>query len=298
MICQECGKAAKCKHCDVSLTFHLGANSLACHLCGYNLSPPPKECSECKSPNPLKFRGAGTEQIERALHAIFPEIRTIRIDADTTRHKGSHQKLLRDFATGKADVLLGTQMIAKGLHFPEVTLVGVLNSDFSLNIPDYRASETVFQLITQVAGRAGRGAIPGEVIVQTTLLENSTIQLAAAQDYEKFYEEEIAVRQMFNYPPYNHLVKICFSGPDENQTAQAAEKFRQEAGKILSEKFTLNPLVPAGHAKVKDHYKFQFFIRGPQVYPINRAIQMAREQIRLPDKIRLLIDVNPISTFF
>jgi primosomal protein N' (replication factor Y) len=246
----------------------------------------------------MKFRGAGTEQIERALHAIFPEIRTIRIDADTTRHKGSLQRLLRDFATGKADVLLGTQMIAKGLHFPEVTLVGVLNSDASLNIPDFRASESVFQLITQVAGRAGRGMIPGEVIVQTSLVENGTIQLAAAQDYQKFYEEEVAVRQMFDYPPFTHLVKLAFSGPDEKQTHKIAETIRQEVGKLLPAQFMLNPVVPAGHAKVKDNFRFQFFIKGPNVYPVNRAILEVRDKIKIPDKIRLLVDVNPISTFF
>lgn len=246
----------------------------------------------------MKFRGVGTEQVEKALHAILPEVRTIRVDADTTRHKGSHQRLLRDFATGKADVLLGTQMIAKGLHFPQVTLVGVLNADASLNIPDFRASESVFQLITQVAGRAGRGAIAGEVIVQSTLLENSTIQLAAAQNYLQFYEEEMAVRQLFEYPPLSHLVKLAFSGEDENMTKQTAEAMRREMGKLLTSAYALNPVVPAGHAKVKDKYRLHFIVKGPQIYPINRAIVEVKEKLKISDKVRLLIDVNPLSTFF
>jgi primosomal protein N' (replication factor Y) len=246
----------------------------------------------------MKFRGAGTEQIERALHAILPEIRTIRVDADTTRHKGSHQKLLRDFATGKADVLLGTQMIAKGLHFPEVTLVGVLNSDAGLSIPDFRASETVFQLITQVAGRAGRGLVPGEVIVQTCLMDNSTIKLAAAQDYQKFFEDEISIRQMFDFPPFTQLVKLTFSGPNERQTAEIAESFRQKMGKFLASSFILNPIVPSGHAKVKDNFRFQFLVRGPHIYSINRSIEETKKELALPQSIHLLIDVNPLSTFF
>lgn len=297
-VCNHCRKAIKCNHCDVSLTFHKGENTLACHLCNYSLSPPPKECPECKQGDCMKFRGVGTEQVERSLHAILPEVRTIRVDADTTKHKGSHQKLLKEFATGKADVLLGTQMIAKGLHFPQVTLVGVLNGDASLNIPDFRASESVFQLITQVAGRAGRGAVSGEVIVQSMLVENNTIRLAASQNYQKFYEEEIATRQLFDYPPFTHLVKFAFSGENETATKDTAEKIRLEIGKLLPSNYLLNPVIPAGHAKVKDRYRFHFFVKGPQVYLINRCHQMVREKIKIPDKIRLLVDVNPLSTFF
>ena len=226
LLCQECHQSIKCSHCDVPMTFHLGENCLSCHLCGEQLSPPPKECPYCHAQKPLKFKGVGTEHIERALHAIFPDIRTLRIDADTTRHKGSHQRLLRDFGTGKADVLIGTQMIAKGLHFPEVTLVGILNSDAGLNIPDFRASETVFQLITQVAGRSGRGAVSGEVIIQTSLPDNATIQYAAKQDYLGFYSEEIAVREAFGYPPFRHLAKLLFSGRDAHLIMQAAERIR------------------------------------------------------------------------
>jgi len=298
LLCKGCGTAVKCHHCDTALTFHLGENALSCHLCGFTLSPPPRICQKCKAPDPLKFKGVGTEQIEKALHAVFPEIRTLRVDADTTRHKGSHQKLLRDFGTGKADVLIGTQMIAKGLHFPQVTLVGVLNSDASLNIPDFRASETVFQLITQVAGRAGRGKIQGEVIVQTLLPDNPTIQLAAAQEYEKFFAEELNSREMFRYPPFSQMVKLAVSATDARKALEYASRLRRALQQQLADAFELHPVVPAGHAKVKDRFRYQFLVRGPSIAPINRAIEVGREEVPQPHDVRLLIDVNPLSTYF
>lgn len=298
LFCPQCRKAVSCAHCDTSMTFHLGDNRLSCHLCGFTHSPPPRQCPSCKAPDPMKFRGVGTEQVQKALHAVLPEIRTLRIDADTTKHKGSHQKLLREFGSGKADVLIGTQMIAKGLHFPSVTLVGVLNSDGSLNIPDFRASEIVFQLITQVAGRAGRGAIPGEVIVQTTIPDNETIKLAAAQDYEAFYQSEIAVREAFGYPPFASLAKFAFSGTHQERTKLTAEGVRHKLLKMLPPTFELMPVIPAGHARVKDRFRFQFIVKGPHVYTLNRAVDKVVQELALTDGMRLLVDINPSSTFF
>ena len=298
LLCQGCGEPVKCNHCDVALTFHRGANILSCHLCGYSVSPPPKECPSCKCAEPMKFRGTGTELVEKSLHAIFPEVRTIRVDADTTRHKGSHQRLLRDFGSGKADVLIGTQMIAKGLHFPQVTLVGVLNSDASLNIPDFRSSETVFQLITQVSGRAGRGALEGEVVIQTCMSENSTIQHASRQDFESFYEEEIAVRELFRYPPLNSMAKIALSGTNERQVEALANEVRNAIAGHLSRDYELHPVVPAGYAKVKDRYRFQFLIRGPSVQQISQAIEKVQPRRMISKTVRLHIDINPMSTYF
>jgi len=298
LLCQDCQHSIKCAHCDVPMTFHLGENCLSCHLCSFQMSPPPTECPSCHGNRPLKFRGVGTEQIERALHAIFPSIRTIRADADTTRHKGSHQKILRDFGTGKADVLIGTQMIAKGLHFPEVTLVGVLNSDAGLNIPDFRASENVFQLTTQVAGRSGRGVIPGEVIIQTALPDNPTIQYAANQDYVGFYNEEIEVRKLFRYPPFCHMAKLLFTGKTAKETEEAAEQVRQVLIHKLSSQFEFNPVVPCGYTKVKDQYRYQFLVRGPTMYLLNNALHAIHEKYSLPRHVKLFIDVNPSSTFF
>lgn len=301
LMCQQCSCGIRCQHCEIALTYHQAENRLSCHLCGYHLSPPPKSCPGCKALDTMKFKGVGTEQIEKALHAVFPEVRTLRIDADTTRHKGSHRKLLQAFGTGKADVLIGTQMIAKGLHFSEVTLVGVLNSDASLNIPDFRASETVFQLITQVAGRAGRGLTAGEVIIQSSMPENSTICLAAQQDYENFFKEEIAVREMFAYPPFKQLVKIAFSGEDAKQTEATSELLRKLVGALLPNAFELYPTVPSGYAKVKNRYRFQFLIKGTNTAAIVRSINQVKSNkgnFNLPQGVRMRVDVNPFSTFF
>jgi primosomal protein N' (replication factor Y) len=298
LMCQDCQKGIQCPHCDVSLAFHRIDNRLTCHLCGYTLSPPPKCCPKCKSSETMKFRGIGTEQVERAMHAIFPDLRTIRIDADTTRHKGSHEKLFRQFGTGKADLLIGTQMIAKGLHFPEVTLVGVLNSDSALNIPDFRASETVFQLITQVSGRSGRGALPGEVIIQTSMPENQTILQASKCDYEAFYASELETRKIFGYPPFSRMAKVRLSGPNEKQTFETSEYIRKELHKALNGIFTIHPTIAAGHARVKDRYHFQFLLRGKDTYRLSECFKDLRERFRLPRDMRLSIDIDPMSTYF
>lgn len=299
--CQGCGEPVKCKHCDVSLTFHYNDKALACHLCGYTIAPPPSACPSCASPNPMKFKGVGTENIERSLHAIFPDIRSIRLDADTTKHKGSHQKLLREFGSGKADVLIGTQMIAKGLHFPEVTLVGVLNCDAGLNIPDFRASEVAFQLMTQVAGRAGRGCREGLVIFQTSMPDHSTIQLATQHQFEPFFKEELASREIFSYPPFCQMVKLAFTGKDLLAVRRAAEAMHGYLTKQLPGTFMLNPPIPAGHAKVKDKFRYQFLVRGPAVGPFSQIIERCNDQQRkqlLGAGVSMHIDVNPVSTFF
>ncbi len=278
----------------MNLTFHLGDNVLACHLCSYQLSPPPRECPQCKKTDTFKFKGAGTEMAERAIHAIFPEVRTLRLDADTTRHKGSHELLFKQFRAGKADVLIGTQMIAKGLHFPSVTLVGVLNADSSLQIPDFRASETVFQLLTQVAGRAGRGDLRGEVIIQTHMPDHAVIDFAKNQDYTGFFAQEIAFREMLHYPPFTHLVKIATSGKDKSALLAFTEMLRESLIKKLPPQCELLPTVPCGHAKVKGEFRFQFLIKGKigPILPCLRALPPA------PSQIRLQIDVDPLSTFF
>lgn len=298
LTCPSCQTAIKCPHCSLALTFYYSRNSLSCHLCDFTISPPPSTCPNCKKDTPMKFQGVGTELIERSLHAIFPDIRTIRIDADTTKHKGSHQKLLRDFGTGKADVLIGTQMIAKGLHFSEVTLVGVLNGDASLNIPDFRSSEIAFQLMTQVAGRAGRGITQGKVIIQTHIPDNFTIQLASQQNYTAFFEEEISSRELFNFPPFSSMVKLNFSGSNEKETLEFSQIFRSKLQTNLPEIFVLSPVIPSGHAKVKDRFRFQFLVRGPSIYAANQAIKTTLQRTSIPHGMKLLVDVNPLTTFF
>jgi primosomal protein N' (replication factor Y) len=294
-MCTHCLHTLQCTECDVNLTFHLGDNVLACHLCDYRLSPPPRECPKCKKEGSLKFKGAGTELVERTLHAFLPDVRTLRLDADTTRHKGSHELLFKQFRAGKADVLIGTQMIAKGLHFPQVTLVGVLNADGGLQVPDFRASETAFQLLTQVAGRSGRGALSGQVIIQTHLPDHSIIALAKAQDYEGFFAQEIATRELFQYPPFSHLVKFTLSGKSGERVQRAAERLRGSLIEQLPPQCAILPVVPCGHARVKGDFRFQFLIKTEKLKRLLAILQALKLE---DEQCRLFIDVDPLSTFF
>lgn len=293
-MCLQCSHTIECPDCDVSLTYHLGENVLACHLCGYKLSPPPRSCPSCHSENTFKYKGAGTEMVERALHALFPELRTLRLDADTTRHKGSHEQLFKQFRAGKADLLIGTQMVAKGLHFPSVTLVGVLNADAPLSIPDFRASEQTFQLLTQVAGRAGRGTLQGEVFIQTQMPEHPIIRAAAAQDYDTFYKQEIESRNLFDYPPFTKLMKIILSGVSLEETQDTIEQIRLLCIHNLPQEFQVHPAIPCGHAKVKARHRFQFLIKGSKRVPPLDFLSL----LPLKKHQKLLIDIDPLSTFF
>ncbi len=282
-ICQSCHSPIKCPHCDLSLAFHREANSLQCHLCGHE-QPLARHCPHCHANESLQFKGFGTEHVERALHALFPNIRTLRMDKDTTTKKESHEEIFQQFRAHKADVLIGTQMIAKGFHFPSVTLVGILNPDATLAIPDFRAPEQLFQLLTQVAGRAGRAELAGEVIIQTFSPHHPLLAMAAAQDYPAFYNQALEERRLFKYPPFSHLIKLVFSAP----TAEEAVEKAKAAHKQLSPLSPL-PVSPAGHAKVKDLFRFQFLIQVDKVglaIPLLKEIQGAK------------IDVDPLSTYF
>jgi primosomal protein N' (replication factor Y) len=203
--------------------------------------------------------------------------------------------LFKQFRSGKADVLIGTQMIAKGLHFPQVTLVGVLNADGNLQIPDFRASETVFQLLTQVAGRSGRGALSGEVIIQTHLPDHLVIELAKKNDYERFFEQEISLRELFQYPPFTHLVKITFSGKKNSLVQSFATTFRESLIKQLPPNFEILPVVACGHAKLKGDYRFQFLIKTQKM---GQLLSILQKTACKEAHIRQFIDVDPLSTFF
>jgi len=295
--CQECQEVLKCRHCDSALTFHRSQNMLTCHLCGYTL-PPPRNCPSCNAESVVRYKGVGTEKIEAGLRAIFPTLRTLRADADTTRHKGSLEKILNSFRTGKADLMIGTQMIAKGLHFPDVTLVGVLNCDATLQIPDFRAQESVFQLITQVSGRAGRGYAPGEVVLQTFHPSHPTILAAAEQNYPAFFKEESSVREAFGFPPFSRLVRFVFSGKDEKQVAQTAHAWNQKLQKKLPASFFCHPALACGHAKIQDRWRYQTLIRGPSVTAITGLIEEFDRSDRLPPGVSRFCDIDPVSTFF
>ena len=293
--CAQCGAVIKCDHCDGAMTFHKSRNALFCHLCGAEKNPP-STCPSCKTPSMIKYQGVGTEKIEAMLRGIFPGIRLLRADADSARHKGALEKILNDFRTGKADVMVGTQMIAKGLHFPEVTLVGVLNCDASLQIPDFRSQESVFQLITQVAGRAGRGRVLGEVVLQTSLPDHPTILAASRQDYLAFFRDELETRKAFGFPPYTHIVKFIFSGPQESSVRDAAASWAEALQHRLPAQFLCHPALPCGHAKINDRWRYQCLIRGPSVSAITTLIDQIDQ--KLPAGVQRFCDVDPTTTFF
>ena len=297
LLCKKCGHIEACPHCDVKLTYHREQNALLCHQCGFCQSPPAKECSSCKSGSHIAFKGAGTEQVQRALNAIFPKANVMRMDADTTRHKGSTEILYKQFRSGKADILIGTQMITKGLHFPSVTLVGVLNADSALSIPDFRSSERTFHQLIQVAGRAGRGALPGEVLIQTHLSDHYVIQLATKEVFEDFFEKEMEIRKFFDYPPFSNMLKIIFSSPDEKKLEQEAKQFQKRLLEMLPSSFTLFPLIPCGVAKIKDQWRSKILIRGKPIAFVSKAIGQLLQSYPLHPKVKVLIDVDPLTTW-
>ena len=227
--CRACGHVMKCPHCDVSLSEHNG-NRLICHYCGYE-TVKPEICPSCGSPHIGGFK-AGTQQIEKVIEKEFPKARVLRMDFDTTRTKDSYEKILASFAKHEADILVGTQMIVKGHDFPNVTLVGVLAADMSLYSDDYRSGERTFQLLTQAAGRAGRGRRPGEVVIQTYSPEHYSIQMAARQDYEGFYEKEMNYRDLMGYPPASQLMAVLMTGADEVRLVTAAEYLKKYAVRV------------------------------------------------------------------
>jgi primosomal protein N' (replication factor Y) len=294
--CLNCDYIFKCKHCDITLTYHKKENILSCHLCGLKIFA--KNCPNCQNSDYIKYKGFGTEHIQSALAAIFPNIRTIRIDRDTIASKNSHETLFKQFRAGKADVLIGTQMIIKGLHYPSVTLVGILNTDSALNIPDFRSSEKVFQLITQACGRSGRASLKGEVIIQSYMPQNSTIKLAAKQDYLNFYISEIENRKLFDYPPFCQMIKIILFSKDETKAKQYAEEFRNMLIKNLSNQYKIHPVLPSGRIKIKDIYKYQFLIRGKNILALTNTINIIKKEFKLPNNTSLSIDTDPIDTYF
>ncbi len=261
--CSECGHIMRCPRCDITLTFHRTDFSMRCHYCGFTQKAPDL-CPNCQGYKFI-YRGVGTQRMEEELKRDFPQVSVQRMDLDTTSRKGSHRRILSDFGKKKFNVLLGTQMIAKGLDFPEVTLVGVVSADFSLDLPDFRTKERTFQLLTQVAGRAGRGDLGGEVIIQTYYPDEQAIKLAARHDFATFYENEIEQRKELGYPPFGHLILVLFSGENQSRVISQSEKFCSTLQKTLKEKKLketeiLGP-APAPLSKIKNQYRWQVIIK-------------------------------------
>jgi primosomal protein N' (replication factor Y) (superfamily II helicase) len=285
-ICSVCGYHLRCDHCDISLTYHLGENILACHHCGLKKEPL-SSCPACNSSEGLRFKGAGTELVEKTLHAIFPQVRTLRLDADTTKKKGSQEAIFRAFRSGKADVLIGTQMIAKGLHFPSLTLSAILYAESSLSVPDFRAEERCFQMLLQVSGRSGRGEIPGEVIIQTHLPHHSAILSA----------KEISHRELFFFPPFSRLIKIMVSGKNGKRAEVYGSDLRKKLLETLPKSFTIQPLTPSGHTKLKDHFRFQFLIKASAMKSFHSYLESIDKSLPIPAGVERKVDVDPFQTF-
>ena len=303
--CRSCGEVMKCPHCDVSLSEHKGGR-LICHYCGYT-QPMPKLCPKCGSKYILGFK-AGTQQIEEKLKELYPGVRTLRMDADTTRTKDSYEKILSSFANGEADVLIGTQMIVKGHDFPKVTLVGILAADLSLNASDYRAGERTFQLLTQAVGRAGRGALPGEAVIQTYQPDHYAITCAAAQDYESFYQEEILYRELSGYPPVAHMLAVQIYGKEEENAKQLAlrltdvvksnmdflsGKQKEQSNKKIQ---VLGP-APANISKINDIYRYVFYVKHAEYDVLVEVKDRLEETLRQwqPRQMSIQFDFDPVS---
>ena len=273
VMCRDCGHVVDCPNCDISLTLHMDVKRLRCHYCGHEEAIPQK-CPECGS-RKIRYYGTGTQKVQEELQGLFPEAKILRMDVDTTRKKGAHERILRAFGEKKAQILLGTQMIAKGLDFPDITLVGVLNADTALNLPDFRASERTFQLLTQVSGRAGRAQKAGEVLIQTFNPEHYAIQLAQRQDYEAFYQQEMFIRHQSGYPPYYFTVKITVSHEEEQKAAQKIFALTNELSKQLSPQTIFLGPTPGNVARVKNRYYYQLILK----YKKEPRLQGALEQI-------------------
>ena len=259
VMCRDCGFVLPCPNCDTSLTLHMDTRSMRCHYCGHE-EPIPNRCPNCGG-NKIRYYGTGTQKVEEELRELYPQARTLRMDVDTTRRKGAHEQILQKFGAKEADILLGTQMIAKGLDFPEVTLVGVLNADTSLNLPDFRSSEHTFQLLTQVSGRAGRAEKAGEVVIQTFNPQHYAIELAKKQNYEQFYQQEMHVRHRGGYPPYYFTVKITASHPEEQVAAKKIFQIANQLKEVLSPQSLLLGPTPSMILRVKNRYYYQLIIK-------------------------------------
>lgn len=315
--CRSCGEAMKCPHCDVGLTLHTdrnwgmynnsggaGQNKLVCHYCGYTI-PMPKNCPNCQSKYIAAF-GIGTQKVEEAVHKLYPAARVLRMDMDTTSQKNGHEKILSAFANGEADVLIGTQMIVKGHDFPNVTLVGVIAADLSLYASDYRASERTFQLLTQAAGRAGRGDKEGEVVIQTYAPENPAIISSSRQDYEEFYNREKLYRTLMEYPPVYHMMAILMTSRDKEQLDEFSEWIKesiegyQEENIDKAERLRLIGPADAGISKINDVYRKVYYIKSENYNRLTHIKDFVENILLYEEKyknVTIQYDFNPMSGY-
>ena len=303
IMCRNCGYTVKCKNCDISLTYHKYEKKLKCHYCGYEQELVSK-CPECNS-DKIRYFGTGTQKLEQEIQKQFPNASTIRMDVDTVTKKNSHENILNKFKNENINILIGTQMVVKGHHFPNVTLVGVIAADSSLNIDDYRANERTFQILTQVAGRAGREKLPGKVIIQTYNPDNFSIQCAKQQNYNKFYNTEILLREQLKYPPFCDIIVIGFSGISEAELQDIGKRtyiyLNQEIkelfdnGKLDKSNIKIFKPMPAPIDKIQNRFRYRIIIKAKMTEEINEILNKYLKKVYQKDtkSVRISIDVNP-----
>ena len=296
IMCRECGYTAKCKNCNISMTYHRFENKLKCHYCGCEQKVL-TTCPECKS-NKIRYFGTGTQKIEEEVNKIFPNATTIRMDVDTVSKKNSHEEILEKFKNENIDILIGTQMIVKGHHFPNVTLVGVIAADTSLNIDDYRANERTFQILTQVAGRAGREKLPGNVIIQTYNPDNFSIDLAQKQDYNEFFDIEIALRRQLKYPPFCDIIIISFTGTNEKELISTSEYvYKYLDSKMDKQKYNIFRPVPSPIDKIQNKIRWRMIIKGNMTVKAYQDINECLTNVYSKNikHTKVWADINPNS---
>jgi primosomal protein N' (replication factor Y) len=291
LLCSNCGEARDCPNCSVALTFHRGVARLTCHLCGHTAAVP-KKCPAC-SQDTLIYAGFGTEKVEANVTQIFPTAIVRRMDADSMSRKDAYRDTLQAFRSGKIDILVGTQMIAKGLHFPNVTLVGIINADLALHMPDFRAGERTFQLLTQVAGRAGRGETPGEVFVQTYTPFSPSIQFARHHDFAGYFEQELEFRERCDFPPFKHAVLITVRSEHEGRSKLSAETLVRRLKENLGTEFIVGDATPAPLEKLQGQFRFHILMRGEAIMRLSRLIRETLDKLPLPEDVVASVDVDP-----
>ncbi|MBN1863410.1 MAG: primosomal protein N' [Victivallales bacterium] len=293
LICQSCGYVARCVDCSIPYTFHKKRGCLSCHLCGA-MRGAPESCPECGGKD-IMYSGMGTERIESIAKKIFPSARICRMDSDTMTRRNSYEVALDDFRCGRTDILIGTQMIAKGLHFPNVTLVGIVFADLSLHMPDFRAHERTFQLLTQVAGRAGRGDVRGKVLIQTYTPYNVAIQFAVEHDYEGFFSQEMEIRKQLCYPPCGHLLIVHFHGANEGEVAKSAEHFAEGFSSFSMGRVKVSGPGPAPVEKIKGKFRYQMIFRGHPLKDLKIKLRELALNLKKTKDVRIHIDVDAVS---
>lgn len=297
--CPLCGFVAGCPNCSIALTYHRPIEKLCCHLCGHTEAAP-AVCPQPSCRNPaIRYAGLGTQKVEDTLRKIFPQAQIQRMDSDSLKRKDDMRRILSNFRVGKIDVLIGTQMIAKGLHFPNVTLVGIVYADLSLHMPDFRAGERTFQLLTQVAGRAGRGEVEGEVIVQAFTPFVPAIQYARRHDFVGFYEQELGFREQLKYPPFARVAMLTFRSRNEDKARLTADYVKAELDKGAGD---LKDLILAGPApspvlKVESYYRYQIMLRTRQMSKLSLFLAALRDKLSLPEDVLMSVDVDPVNLF-